>query len=247
MATPTNEANRVLGYVRVSTDEQARSGLGLADQRNTLTAAALRNGWKLVDVVVDEGHSAKSLDRPGLLSVVDRVVAGEASTIAVAKLDRLTRSLVGLSELLDWSDRLGVALVALDIGLETSTINGRFMARMIATVGEWEREQIADRTRAAAAVRRSAGMKMGRAGVRDTMPDIALRIQDARSGGASWQAIADELNHDEIATVRGGSLWRVSAVQAAAGYIRPAARAKRIQLPEPRRRPSTAGDNRQGR
>lgn len=227
---------RVLAYIRVSTDEQARSGLGLTDQRNTLTTAAARNGWVLVDVVVDEGHSAKSLDRPGLLEVVNRVSMGEADVIAVAKLDRLTRSLVGLGDLLEWSERIGAALVALDLGLDTSTINGRLMARMIATVGEWEREQIADRTRAAATVRRAAGSKMGRAGVRDTMPEIADRIRTERTAGSTWQAIADGLNRDGVTTVRGGAMWRVSAVQAAAGYVRPPAKAKRVDLPEPPRR-----------
>lgn len=226
----------VIGYVRVSTDDQARSGLGIEAQRSAIHAAAEREGWNLVDVIVDEGRSAKSLDRPGLLEAVERVARGEANTIAVSKLDRLTRSLVGLADLLEWGERVGAGIVALDLGLDTSTSTGRLIARVMASVGEWEREQISDRTRAAAEVRRSRGQQMGREGVRDTRPEIAARIARERAAGRTWQAIADGLNADGVPTVRGGAAWRVSAVQAAGGYRRPTARSKRVELPSPSRR-----------
>lgn len=225
----------VIGYVRVSTDDQARSGLGIEAQRRAIHAAAEREGWNLVDVIVDEGRSAKSLDRPGLLEAVERVARGEANAIAVSKLDRLTRSLVGLADLIDWGERVGAGIVALDLGLDTSSSTGRLIARVMASVGEWEREQISDRTRAAADVRRSRGDRMGREGVRDTRPEVAERISRERAAGRTWQSIADGLNADGVPTVRGGTTWRVSAVQAAGGYRRPTARSKRVELPSPSR------------
>ena len=222
----------VIGYARVSTDEQARSGLGLEAQRRAIRAAVNREGWHLAGLVVDEGQSAKSLDRPGLLEAVERVARGEAQALVVAKLDRLTRSLVGLADLLEWGERVGVGIVALDLSLDTSTSSGRLLARVMASVGEWEREQISERTRAAADVRRTAGQRMGRAGVRDSRPDLAERIKRERVDGGTWQAIADGLNDDGVPTIRGGALWRVSAVQSAAGYVRPAARARRVEAPD---------------
>lgn len=226
---------KVIGYVRVSTAEQATSGYGLAAQEDAIHAAAKQHGWHLVGIVRDEGASGKDLDRPGLRQAL--AMAHEADTLCVAKLDRLTRSLVGLSDLMDWGRRNDLALIALDLGLDTSTDTGRLVARIMASVGEWERERISERTRAAAAVRRSQGLKMGRAGVRDTSPEIAQRIQSSRDAGMTWQAIADALNADQVPTVRGGSTWRVSSVQSAAGYVRPPAAAKRVDLPDAPKRP----------
>lgn len=226
----------MIAYLRVSTAEQAQSGLGLAAQEQAVRAECERRGWELVNLVRDEGASGKSLDRPGVQSVLARLAAGEAEGLVVAKLDRLTRSLADLVHLLDWSDRVRVFLAALDLGLDTSTPSGRLVASVMASVGEWERSVIAQRTRDAASVRRERGERMGRAGVRDSAPQVAERIARLRAAGSTWQAIADGLNADGVPTVRGGSAWRVSAVQSAAGYVRPAARARRVELPEPVRR-----------
>lgn len=228
---------RALGYGRVSTAEQAASGYGLDAQADTIRREADRRGWTVVDLVLDEAESGKSLDRPGVLELLRRLAAGEADVLVVAKLDRLTRSLVDLAELLDWTERAGVALVAVDLGIDTTTSAGRLVARVMASVAEWEREQIAQRTREAAAVRRQQGKPMGRPGVRDSRPDLAERINALRAAGVTWQAIADVLNSEGVPTVRGGTAWRVSAVQSAAGYVRPPARAVRAALPDvPKRR-----------
>ncbi|GLZ62858.1 recombinase family protein [Micromonospora sp. NBRC 107095] len=229
---------RVIGYVRVSTQEQAASGYGLTAQEDAIRAAVERNNWDLIAITRDEGASGKDLNRPGIREALSMV--READSLIVAKLDRLTRSLVGLSDLLDWGKRNDLGLIALDLGLDTSTETGRLVARIMASVGEWERERIAERTRQAAAVRRSQGKRMGRPGVRDTMPEVARLISDLRLDGKTWQQIADRLNADGVPTVRGGSHWRVSSVQSAAGYVRPASQAKRVDLPDAPRRRSRA-------
>ena len=71
-----NSRHRVLGYVRVSTTEQADSGLGLAAQEATIRSECERRGWELLDVVADEGSSGKSLDRLGLHATLTRIAAG---------------------------------------------------------------------------------------------------------------------------------------------------------------------------
>lgn len=230
--TPRANLFPVLGYVRVSTTEQADSGLGLAAQEEAIRGHCARNGLELVAIVHDDGVSAKDMARPGLREALERIAAGEVSGLVAAKLDRLSRSVVDFANLMAWCDEADCALVALDMGIDTSTSSGRLVANVMAAVAEWEREVIAQRTKDAATVRRARGDRMGRAGVRDTRPELAERIAAERGGGSTWQAIAHRLNAEGVPTVRGGSEWRVSAVQAAAGYVRPPTARKRSALPE---------------
>jgi len=233
---------RVLGYVRVSTDDQAASGLGIAAQETSIRQAAERNGWDLLGIVRDEGVSGRDLDRPGIRRLLEQAAVEQVDALAVAKLDRLTRSLVGLADLMDWAKRNQLALIANDLGLDTSTDTGRLVARIMASVGEWERDRISERTLAAVAVRRERGEVMGLPGLRDTAPEVAARVKIDRAAGSTWQAIADRLNAENVPTVRGGSIWRVSSVQSAGGYVRPPARAKRVVLPDAPRRRRTSMD-----
>jgi DNA invertase Pin-like site-specific DNA recombinase len=227
---------RAFGYGRVSTTEQVDSGYGLTDQDQKIRSEVAHRGWQLVDIVMDEGESGKDLDRPQIRRVLDRIAAGEADALVVTKLDRLTRSVLDFAELAAWSERLGVRLVILDLGIDTGTETGRLVAGIMAQVAQWERGVIAARTRDAASVRREDGKKMGGVGVRDSNPALAARIKALRVAGSTWQAIADTLNTEHVPTVRGGLLWRVSAVQSAAGYVRPPETAKRVTLPEGKRR-----------
>jgi DNA invertase Pin-like site-specific DNA recombinase len=225
----------------VSTSEQAASGLGLAAQERSIRQACEQRGWTLVDVIHDDGASGKDLGRPGVRAALQQVADGEVSALVTSRLDRLTRSLVDAASLLAWFDEAGAALVAVDLGIDTSTPSGRLVASVMASVAQWERETIAARTKDAAAVRRERGDRMGRPGVRDTNPGLADRIASARGAGRTWQSIADELNADGIPTVRQGSCWRVSSVQTAAGYVRPSGthRVTATALPGiPRRRSS---------
>ncbi len=227
---------RVVGYLRVSTAEQGRSGLGLDAQRSMVEAACTQRGWDLVDVVVDAGASGKDLDRPGLRRVLDAIAVGEVDGLVVAKADRLTRRLADLLALVEWLDAAGAVLVALDLGVDTSTPVGRMMQQMLGVLAEFEREKGRERTTDALAALRANGRPVSGPSVVDR-PELAERIARHRADGWTFQAIADALNADGVATLRGGSQWRVSSVQAAAGYRRPPARRKTPDLPDiPRRR-----------
>jgi hypothetical protein len=100
------EPLRVVGYCRVSTDEQASSDLGLAAQRAAIERTAAAKGWELVDVVVDAGASGKDLERPGIRQVLDAVAAGEVDGLVVA---RLSRSLSDPLALVDWLNDAGAS------------------------------------------------------------------------------------------------------------------------------------------
>ena len=83
----------VIGYVRVSTDEQGKSGAGLEAQRAAILAEAQRRGWEWVTIIKDVGVSGKDLNRPGIRAALAALEQGDASALVVAKLDRLSRSM----------------------------------------------------------------------------------------------------------------------------------------------------------
>ena len=228
---------RWVGYTRVSTQEQAHSGLGLAAQEAQVRGAVRTGGGTLVQLIADEGESGKDLDRPGIAQVLDMLAAGQADGLVVAKLDRVTRSVADFAVLLEWFTAAGATFRALDLGIDTSTPGGRLVANVFASVAEWERETIGQRTRDALAARKAMGGRVSGPSVYSDAPEVGERIKRRRAEGATYQAIADELNADEVPTLRGGTMWRVSSVQSAGGYRRRPPRRKRAELPElPRRR-----------
>jgi len=229
---------RLIGYCRVSSDDQARSGLGVGAQRKTIREACDRNGWELVDVAVDDGESGKSLDRPALLAALQTIADGGADGLAVSKLDRATRSVQDFAALLDWFLEADATFVACDLQIDTSTPGGRLVANIFASVAEWETGVIATRTREGLAALRHQGRPITRPSAAD-QPRLTARIASMRGSGMTYQAIADTLNAEFVPTLRGGSEWRVSSVQAAAGYRRPPPKRKHANLPVLHRRRSS--------
>jgi DNA invertase Pin-like site-specific DNA recombinase len=200
----------MVGYVRVSTDEQADSGLGLASQRAAIVAEAERRGWTLA-AIHEDALSGKSLDRPGLAAALAAVESGEAAGIVVAKLDRLSRSLKDFANLMARAQSGGWNLVALDLGVDLSTAAGEFMANVMASAAQWERRIIGQRTKDALAIKRAQGVKLGRPIVLPS--DVVTRIVADHHAGAGWSAIARQLNSEALPTAHGGSKWHPSTVR----------------------------------
>ncbi len=233
MARPARP--RMILYLRVSTDEQAAHGHGLDAQLDQLQRAAEYQGWKIVELVRDEGVSGKDLSRPGLRRALELIADGKADGLAVAKLDRLSRSVIDAGMLAEWFDDVGARLVALDLNIDTNTPSGRMVFGVLSAVAEWERSTIAQRTRDGLAALRAKGKPTGRPAVAD-LPALAERIRAMRAQRLTLQAIADTLNTERVPTIRGGTCWRVSSVQSAAGYHRRAPRRKPADLPQLARR-----------
>jgi DNA invertase Pin-like site-specific DNA recombinase len=105
---------RVIGYVRVSTEEQGLSGAGLQAQRQAIIAECHRRGWKLVEIAEDVG-SGKDLKRPGIRMALEMLASGGASALVVAKLDRLSRSMLDFARIMTTAQKQSWALVALDV------------------------------------------------------------------------------------------------------------------------------------
>jgi len=211
--TPRSRTQTVAGYIRVSTDEQANSGLGLEAQRSVIEQECQRRGWKLTQVYEDAGASGSSLNgRPALREALEAARSHAADALVVAKLDRLSRSLLDFAALMDQARKEGWALVALDLGVDTTTASGEMVANVMATFAQFERRLIGERTKSALAVKKAHGAKLGRPAAVDK--SVVRRITRARSQGKSFQAIADQLNKLRIPTGHGGKCWYPSTVKA---------------------------------
>lgn len=200
----------VIGYLRVSTEEQAHSGLGLDAQRETIQRYADSHGWEVV-WYEDAGISAKSLDRPALQAALERLhpKKRDVAGIVVAKLDRLSRSVHDFSGLLALAQKRGWSVVAIDLGVDTSTPTGKLVANVMMSVAEWEREIIGQRTSAALQIAKRNGVKLGRPA---TLPDsTATRLRVLRAEGQSFRAIAEQLNAEGVPAALGG-VWHTSTV-----------------------------------
>ena len=208
----------VIGYLRVSTQEQADSGLGLESQRGAIEAECTRRGWTLKTVYQDAGASGKSLKgRPGLAEGLEQLRTRAATGIVVAKLDRLSRSLLDFARLMATAQKEGWNLVALDLGIDLSTPAGEFMAGVMASAAQWERRIISQRTKDALAVKRSQGVRLG-APIAIT-PVVGGYIVKQRLRGATLQEICDRLNKRQVSTPRDGKMWRPSSIQRYLGKV----------------------------
>lgn len=207
---------RVVAYLRVSTAEQSESGAGLKAQREAIRAAAGQRGWRVVKVVEDAGLSGKSLERPGLTEAITMVEGDKADALVVAKLDRLSRSLLDFAGLMERARRKGWAIVALDLGVDTTTPAGEMMANVLATFSQFERRLIGQRTKDALAVKKAEGVVLGRP--RKLSDEVVARIVAMRATGMSLAAIADTLSGEGVPTAQGGARWYSSTVRHVLGY-----------------------------
>lgn len=215
---------RVVAYYRVSTAEQGRSGLGLEAQRQAVLALCQTRGWEVI-AEHTEVESGRVADRPQLVAALHRAkVTG--STLVVAKLDRLSRSVAFLSALQD----SGAKFLAADMP-EANELTVHIMA----AVAQAERQAISRRTKEALGAAKAGGRKLGnpngaealrragkgnsaavaqvKAGADSYAHDLATVVADITAGGVtSLGAIAAELNARHIQTRRGGK-WYASSVR----------------------------------
>jgi DNA invertase Pin-like site-specific DNA recombinase len=210
----------VVGYASVSGPGGAGS-LELKQQAEQIESECERRGLVLLEVVGEREptNGGKAPDRPGLAYALERISAREAKGLVVSELSRLTHSAADLGTIIEWLSRSDARLVAAANSLDTDDHEGRLAAELLIEISSWERDRISERTRSGLQAARLSGRLTGRAAVTDD-PDLSERITKMRAGGMTLQAIADQLNKEGVPTVRGGTKWRHSSVQAAAGYRR---------------------------
>jgi len=201
----------VIPYLRVSTQEQADSGLGLEAQRATINQHAAHREWSVVRWAVDDGYTAATLTRPALMDALTQLRAHTADALVVSKLDRLSRSLLDFAALMETARREGWAVIALDLGVDMTTPAGEMLANVMASFAQYERRLIGQRTRDALQALKSRGARLGRPVV--VQRSTAERIGLWRAAGCTWAACADALNAAGVPTAHGGKRWYASTVR----------------------------------
>ena len=230
-----------IGYLRVSTAGQYESGLSIEAQRSRIEAMATISEYSLARIIEDKAASGKSLHRPGMIELLELVDSGAMDALVCAKLDRVSRSVVDLANLLDrlrTSPRkdggIGVSLVSAAEQLDTGSPAGRLCLTVLSAIAQWERESISERTVQALAVLKSRGMATG------TPPYGYMKLEDGRlvrneaeqaildeiivlvKARKPWTAITDEINGAGHRTRRGTMFSRqgIQAICSTAGISR---------------------------
>ena len=146
-------SKRLIGYIRVSTEGQAETGLGLEGQRAKIESYCKTYDLNLIDIIIDDGWSAKDLNRQGIQQVIDRLEDEDIDGIVIATLDRLTRSMRDLHHLLATTFQSN-ELHCVSEKVDTSSASGRLVLNVLMSVAEWEREIISERTKTALAAKK---------------------------------------------------------------------------------------------
>jgi DNA invertase Pin-like site-specific DNA recombinase len=210
-----SDPGKALLYARVSTAMQANEGVSLDVQERQLQQAAEMAGFVDFEFVREEGRSGKSITgRPALTDALKRLDAGEAQAVFVTRIDRLARSTKDFLSIIDRANTNGWRLVMLDLNLDTSTYQGRFVVTIMSALAEMERGIIAARQKDVHEDRRKRGVVWGvdMGPMNKTPEDIRQRIVSERASGASLRKIADGLNRDAILS-QNGRQWYPTTVR----------------------------------
>jgi DNA invertase Pin-like site-specific DNA recombinase len=153
--------------------------------------------------------SGKDLRRPGIRAALEALSRGEADALVIAKLDRLSRSMLDFANIMALAQKQSWALVALDVNVDTTTPAGEAMANVVATFAQFERRLISQRTREALAVKKAQGVRLGRP--RQMTDDAIETIMYLNASGLTMREIISELDLRGIPTARGGK-WSTSTI-----------------------------------
>jgi DNA invertase Pin-like site-specific DNA recombinase len=217
---------KFMGYTRVSTEEQAASGLSLAYQKEKIIAQCKASDLDLDEIVEDAGKSGRDLKRPGLQRILDLVNLGLIDGVVILKLDRLTRSVKDLGYLLDTFAKKGIALKSVQDSLDTTTASGKLIVHFMGAIAQWEREVIGERTAAALGVKRARGEKTGGSvpygytvdGKKmlheDPREQRAIEIMRVcRENGFALRVIAERLESEGYRTKDGRRHWSAQTIK----------------------------------
>ena len=237
-----NGPARMIGYARVSTEEQAREGISMDAQRERLAAYCTAQGYELVTIETDNGTSGRIAPgkRPGLARALACIRRGDAEGLLALKLDRISRSTRDVLDLVDESRRRGWRLVSVGEQLDTGSAAGRLVVTVLAALAEMEREQVAERTRMALAELARRGRARSRfapfgfctesgaseiaEGSRACLVPhpaeylVLERMLALREAGRGATAIARSLNGSGLTNRSGGAWTRQSLASVLFGY-----------------------------
>lgn len=229
-----HEFTRAVLYIRVSTGKQVEHGHSLDAQRERLMAYADRHVLQVVDVIVDGGESAGTLNRPGLRRALDMIEAGEADVLVATKGDRISRNLRDLLNLAATLAEHDASIATADGTFDTTTPMGMAMTQMQGVFAQLERAMASERTREGMAAAKAKGVRLGRppfgymvvdgelvldpskADELERRRQLARRIVELQGEGQSLRQIAEALAADGTPTPTGRGSWTAAAVSRAA-------------------------------
>lgn len=217
------QAMRAVGYIRVSTEEQAKEGVSLDNQRKRIEAFCLAKDWGMNQIYVDEGRSAGNLNREGVQELISGCQCHSFDVVVIYKLDRLTRSVKDLGYLIELFEKCGIAFSSVTDNFDTTTANGKLVLNILGSVAQWERDIISERTIDALAHKKSElqiygpvplgyDVKDGSLIENEGEMDIVRKVRVLRQKGLSYQQIADRLNGAGVPTKQ-GKTWYKSTVR----------------------------------
>jgi len=215
---------KTIGYIRVSTEEQAREGVSLEAQEDKIRKYADLHNLNLIEVIKDEGKSGKDLNREGIQRVISLCREGEINHLIVYKMDRLTRRTLDLLTLFEELFKPNkVRFHSITERVDTSTAQGKFFLTIIGAMAQMERDLISERTREALRYKISLGENVGSPPLGFIAEDkkllqideefkIVSYVKKLKRKRLSLRQIANRLNEQEIPTKRGGS-WYAGTVK----------------------------------
>ena len=223
----TWSVHRAVGYIRVSTEDQALEGVSLAAQRSKVLAWCDLNDHELLAVEEDAGISGATADkRPGLQAALDEACRRKA-TLVVYSLSRLARSTMDALVIAERLEKAGADLVSLSEKIDTTTAAGKMVFRMLAVLAEFERDQLSERTKTAMQHLRSQGRRIsghipfgfdlascGELLVENEVEQEVIGMMiGLREAGMSYRAIAEGLQSQGISTKQGKPRWSPKVIR----------------------------------
>jgi DNA invertase Pin-like site-specific DNA recombinase len=224
---------QAFGYIRVSSVGQAVEGVSLDAQRAKIEAWCLANDAELAEVFVDAGLSGGRADnRAGLQAALDAVCKGKGNALVIYSLSRMARSTKDTITIGERLQKAGANLVSLSEKIDTTSAAGKMVFRMLAVFAEFERDLISERTKLAAAYKRSKGegwanapfgQQKGQDGKLEPQESEAQVVADVlqlRAEGRSIRAIVATMNERGVQS-RGGGRFHIASVQRILGRTMP--------------------------
>jgi DNA invertase Pin-like site-specific DNA recombinase len=213
-----------VGYIRVSTEDQAREGISLENQKKKIELYAELNGLVLEDIIADEGISAKNLNRPGVQRIIEMAKKKQVDCIIIYKLDRMFRNTIDALKTSQMLDKKGIALHSINEKLDTKSAIGRFFFSLMASLAEMERNIISERTTDALRCKKAKGERVGEIPYgydtvdgnlvpNDEEQTVISLIHEMRNERMSYKAIAQRLSEKQITTKKGLKAWNYQTVR----------------------------------
>jgi DNA invertase Pin-like site-specific DNA recombinase len=208
---------KAVGYVRVSSEDQAKEGVSLNNQKAKIQAYCDLKDLELVTILEDAGLSAKNLKRPGVQMILEMVKKKSVEAVVVYKLDRMFRSTIDALETTKKFDKQGIAFHSIEETIDTKSAMGRFFFTLTAALAEMERRIIGERTKAALQHKKENGLVWGPVPYgfkrvrRKIVPDEAeqhtiKKVLRLRKKGFNYSQISRKLNELGLKTKK-GSTW----------------------------------------